>query len=90
MKTVKEFLFDDLGIVSVGTLILVLILIIGIMAGELNRAISIEENWNHGHCNNCGREWRYEQAIGHGLSTKYLYICDGCLNTIEIEEYRGE
>lgn len=91
-----SWLIDDkqfgiiIGIIVTILIAAIAILILGSYKIQEDRIKLQEERWNHGQCDNCGREWRYEQAVGHRSSTSYLYVCDGCLNTIEIDEYRGE
>lgn len=79
-----------IGIIVTILIATIAILILGNYKIQENRIKLQEERWNHGQCDNCGREWRYAQAVGHCRGTYYLYICDDCLNTIEINEYRGE
>lgn len=42
-----------------------------------------KKEWNNGYCE-CGGHWVYEQAIGHAYSTSYLYKCDKCGKTLEV------
>ena len=46
-----------------------------------------DDLWNNGYCS-CGGQWEYEQAVGHRVSTSYIYRCDKCGNRIEISDYR--
>ena len=43
--------------------------------------------WNDGYCE-CGGTWVYEQAVGHGYGTGYMYHCDSCGEVIEIAKKR--
>lgn len=79
--------YDDKFGIIIGLIVAISIAAIAIVV--LGHMKFQEDRWNHGQCNNCGREWRFEQAVGHGRNTTYLYVCDDCLNTIEIGEYRG-
>lgn len=45
--------------------------------------------WNNGICS-CGGNYKFEQAIGHRNYTSYMYICDKCGRSIEIENYYPE
>lgn len=47
-----------------------------------------EKRWNDGHCDVCGGTWKYEQAVGHGTSTSYIYVCVDCGKRIEVFEVR--
>lgn len=42
--------------------------------------------YNDGICS-CGGTYEFKQAIGHQVTTDYLYICDKCGRTIEIPNY---
>ena len=64
----------------------ILLLISGIICWLYN-SVHDTKNWNDGHCE-CGGNWIYEQAIGHQYSTNYIYYCDKCGTTIEINEKR--
>ncbi len=35
------------------------------------------KTWNNGYCS-CGGSWKYLQAVGHKVSTTYIYQCDKC------------
>ena len=51
--------------------LVIAIIIIGI-------AVSANEGqWNDGYCS-CGGRWRYQDAVGHGYNTSYIYKCDQC------------
>ena len=39
--------------------------------------------WNDGYCE-CGGHWIYEQAVGHRVTTTYIYRCDKCGKIIEV------
>ena len=39
---------------------------------------------NDGHCPDCETEWRYVQAVGHKAETKYIWVCDRCGKSIEV------
>ena len=44
--------------------------------------------WNDGHCDICGGTWKYEQAVGHGSSTTFIYVCGKCGKRIELSKVR--
>ena len=52
------------------------------------RSCSSNTAWNNGICPYCGGHYKFIQAIGHQITTDYLYICDTCGNSIEIDHYR--
>lgn len=86
--------YDDkfgiiIGLIVAISIAAIAIMILGGKKVQEDRIKFQEERWNHGQCDNCGGEWRYAQAVGHARGTYYLYVCDDCLNTIEIGEYRG-
>lgn len=71
---------------SVWLVILVAILIvIGLFAfaALLDKGVS-DSQWNNGHCPDCETEWRYIQAVGHKSDTKYIWVCDRCGKSIEV------
>ena len=46
------------------------------------------EAWNGGYHESCGGKWEYEQAVGHGHDTDYIYVCDKCGMRHEFEDVR--
>ena len=42
--------------------------------------------WNNGYCQ-CGGEWEYQQAVGHQVSTEYIYKCNKCNTLFETMTY---
>ena len=42
--------------------------------------------WNDGYCQ-CGGEWEYQQAVGHQVSTEYIYKCNKCNALFETMTY---
>lgn len=51
------------------------------------RSCSSNTAWNNGICPYCGGHYKFHQAIGHQITTDYLYICDTCGNSIEVDHY---
>jgi hypothetical protein len=78
-----------IGLIVTISIAAIAIIILGGKKVQEDRIKFQEKRWNHGQCDNCGGEWRYAQAVGHCEDTTYLYVCDDCLNTVEIGEYRG-
>ena len=84
MEDLKEFI-SYYG----GLFVLLTVLVAGLFLILFGmESCTTRERWNSGHCDECGGEWVYEQAIGHQYSTTYLYHCKDCDNTIEIYERR--
>lgn len=47
--------------------------------------------WNGGICNICEEgHWKFVQAVGHRYSTDYLYKCNHCGYTVELDKYHQE
>ena len=79
-----------LAIINFIAIIGIALIILIISALIVDHEYQIQENeWNNGRCPKCGQEWRFEQAISHYNDTTYLYVCDNCLNTVELEKYHG-
>lgn len=47
-----------------------------------------DKKWNDGHCDICGGTWKYEQAVGHRVSTTFIYVCENCGKRIELSKVR--
>lgn len=58
-----------------------------ILYGAIYGLIALRDKavWNDGHCK-CGGNWKYEQAVGHEVSTTYLYVCDSCGRDMEMHK----
>lgn len=66
-------------------IILGIAFIVGVVFGIVKCSREQEEKeWNNGYCE-CGGHWVYEQAVGHAYSTSYLYKCDKCGKTLEVD-----
>lgn len=50
-------------------------------------AIVADRKFNNGVCTKCGGNYVFVQAVGHQVSTDYIYECDGCGEHIEIPKY---
>lgn len=64
---------------------LIFVIIIIVMFGIVG--VIDNEKWNDGHCT-CGGNWEYQQAVGHHVTTTYIYECDQCGKIIEINEHK--
>lgn len=42
------------------------------------------DDWNNGYHEKDGGKWCYEQAVGHRVSSTYIYSCDICGTRIEL------
>ena len=60
---------------------IVLIFILNIYA-----SISSANTYNNGIHKGCGGHWVYENAVGHRLSTNFIYHCDKCGIAVELSE----
>ena len=76
---------DNITPLIIGIFILILLFIVFI-------GYNFDQNkdlWNNGYCS-CGGHWEYEAAVEHENSTTtYIYHCDKCENSIEIEEFHA-
>ena len=68
----------SLGEISILILILIVIFVI-------SRACSAVR-YNNGICKICGGHYVYQQAVGHRYETNYIYRCDKCGHTIEVDD----
>ena len=50
--------------------------------------IVADRKFNNGICTKCGGNYVFVQAVGHQISTDYIYECDGCGGHIEIPKYK--
>jgi len=41
--------------------------------------------YNDGICSICGGHYEYSNAVGHKYITNYIYICDKCGRSIEVD-----
>lgn len=74
---------------EITSIIVIILLCVALFFGVYWISIKHDEKlWNNGHCDICGGTWTYEQAVGHRISTSYIYICDDCGKRIEISEIR--
>jgi len=51
-------------------------------------AVVADRKFNNGICTECGGNYVFVQAVGHQISTDYIYECDGCGRHIEIPKYK--
>ena len=83
--TMKEKLKRELPtIILVVTLIAIMAVLC--IATDVSTA-KTESLFNNGFCLQCGKRFRYLQAIGHRDTTWYLYVCDQCGNVVEYTRY---
>lgn len=77
---VKEERLQQVGIAGIITIVTLIVLF----------AMAFTEIgiWNDGVCLNCGGNYEYIEAVGHGRSTGYIYQCDTCGDVIELGCYQ--
>lgn len=76
--------FDDLeeALKFIGMVVLIIVIVVGMVFAD-NKA------WNNGICVECEKgHYQYKEAIGHKLSSSFLYECDNCGHMIELQEVR--
>ena len=66
----------------------ILLLIVAVLwfAGKIWSA----DKYNNGVCQNCGGHYVFKQAVGHQVSTEYMYVCDRCGNMIQIDNFYSD
>ena len=69
---------------ELGILVIILIVVLFV-----SRACSADR-YNNGICKLCGGHYVYQQAVGHRYDTNYIYRCDKCGHTIEVDEVYPE
>lgn len=84
-NAVEDFFYDHPALeglsISLGFLIVVILLAVA-LALPLH-SVDVKE-YNDGICP-CGGHYEYSQAVGHRMSTSYIYVCDECGTPIEID-----
>ena len=75
---------DDINLLIIIFAVIIIILI-AIYGHEYEKNKS---EWNNGYCS-CGGHWEYEQSVEDGDNTTYIYHCDNCGKTIEVEEVQA-
>ena len=78
MNSLKDYKISFIAaviIIIIGGLILIIM------------ASNDESKYNDGVCSDCGGTYKFKQAIGHQVTTDYLYICDKCGRAIEVSKY---
>ena len=71
------------------TIIVMALVCIALVTGINKAGIQHDDKfWNDGHCDVCGGTWEYEQAVGHRVSTSYIYVCEDCGKRIELFKMR--
>lgn len=79
----REYLFENIYIIV--TILICAAIIFGVNKHDIKHD---DKLWNDGHCDVCGGTWEYEQAVGHRISTSYIYVCEDCGKRIELFEVR--
>ena len=77
-------MMDDDKILLISIISTVIILVISFLIVYSIGKQNENKRWNNGKCE-CGGDWVYEQAVGHSFYTSYLYRCNQCGKTIEVE-----
>ena len=67
-------------------IIMLIICIIAIFTIHSCGAIMSATTYNDGVHKGCGGHWVYETAIGHQYTTSYIYHCDKCGITVELND----
>lgn len=81
-----NILFAD-GIVCLSVVaISITIMFFSLLASIGDENSEKRKQYNNGVCLKCGGNYEMYQAVGHGISTSYIYKCDNCGNTIELDE----
>lgn len=82
----RDFILEDSKFVAliVSPFIIFFAILIVIAACDSHKK---NEKYNDGHCK-CGGNWVYTQAVGHNVSTGYIYVCDKCGDVVELDEKR--
>lgn len=62
------------------TFILLLIIALAAFGIKIHNSIT----FNDGKCSSCGGRYVYQQAVGHGTSTYYIYKCEQCGKMVEV------
>lgn len=75
---------DDINLLIVIFAVIIIILI-AIYGHEYEKN---KNEWNNGYCS-CGGHWKYKQSVEDGDNTTYIYRCDNCGKTIEVEEVQA-
>ena len=65
-------------------IVMLIICIIAIFIIYSCGAIMSATTYNDGIHEGCGGHWVYETAIGHQYTTSYIYHCDKCGITVEL------
>lgn len=67
-----------------GNIIIIVCIIIAIFILHSCGAIMSATTYNDGVHKGCGGHWVYETVIGHQYTTSYIYHCDKCGMTVEL------
>lgn len=73
-------------IISVAALIVCVVILGLLFVIHDNSGVA---EYNSGVCAKCGGNYVYQQAIGHYMTTTYIYICDHCGAMLETGKYMG-
>lgn len=76
-----------IGVVLSVIIVLAIAAVLAFGADKLD-AIVADNKFNNGVCTECGGNYVFVQAVGHQISTDYIYECDGCGRHIEIPKYK--
>ena len=68
------------SLITIG--IIILILFLSHSCSSMLSAIT----YNNGIHEGCGGHWVYDTAVGHRYSTNFIYQCDKCGMTVELDE----
>lgn len=67
---------SDYSDLKIKTVVLIILLILLFLLRFIDKTVDTT-TYNNGYCE-CGGKWIYQQAIGHGYTTNYIYKCDKC------------
>lgn len=84
-EAIRDFVRYDIDFGAIGVGFLTLAIIVGLAFAVVVPMHNIDVmEYNDGNCS-CGGHYEYSQAIGHRMSTTYIYTCDKCGKPIEID-----
>ena len=69
-----------------GTIIIIIICLIIMFIMHSCGVVLSEKTYNNGIHEGCGGHWVYETAVGHRYTTNFIYQCDKCGITVELDK----
>lgn len=88
-NTIKRIIKSEAAF-TFGVVLLFIVVVFGSVLGIAHiDHTRYKKAWNDGICPVCGGEYEFEQAIGHGYATYYLYECSDCGHRVEVDRDYG-